>query len=173
MKGRILFKEEQGFVGTFSWYLMIIVSVLSIVPLVVLLSMNKLPLADGMAGLAVLIGVMGLILALLLVSRLYVSIDASAIYYRFPPFVAKEKTLSMQDIATMEVRKVRPLWEYGGYGYRVRLRSGTGLIVAGSYGLQLTLQNGKRLLIGTQKPEELKRALEKMHEHEPKAESHA
>ena len=116
--------------------------------------------------------IMGFIIALYTVMRLQVSIDNSAIYYRFPPFIRVEKILTNLDIRTINVRKYRPIWEYGGYGFRVRFRSGKALNIAGKYGLQLVLSNGKRLLLGTQKPQELKQALVRLKESWSRIEDH-
>ena len=54
--------------------------------------------------------------------------------------------------------------EYGGWGYRISPRNGKAFNIKGSWGLQLVLSNGDKLLLGTQKPEELKKAIEQLKE---------
>lgn len=161
MKGKILFREEQSFVGTWTWYLMIFMVVVSTIPMI-LMVVNSDDMSEGFIGLAITLIVMGSIFALMTFCKLYTAIDTQSIYYRFPPFVNKERKLEKGNILSMEVRKYKPIWEYGGYGYRTRLKSGKALNVSGNQGLQLVLSNNKRLLIGTNKPDALKRAVEQL-----------
>jgi len=60
------------------------------------------------------------------------------------------------------VRKYSPIGEYGGWGYRVAgKRSGVAYNISGNMGIQIELKNGKKILLGTRKPEEAKEALRK------------
>ena len=97
-------------------------------------------------------------------SKLETVIDDRAVYYRFPPFVNREHRLTQEDISEIYVRKYRPIWEYGGWGYRIRPGKGKALNVSGNIGLQIILKNGKALLIGTAKREELERAVRRLKE---------
>lgn len=92
---------------------------------------------------------------------LHTRIDHEGIIYRFFPVHRKARLIKWDDIAEVEVRKYKPILEYGGWGFRTG-RNGRALNTSGNMGLQIVFNNGKRLLIGTQKPEELKRALEKL-----------
>jgi hypothetical protein len=58
-------------------------------------------------------------------------------------------------VASIEVRKYSPIKEYGGWGFRYGFKNGKAYNISGNMGLQLILKNGDRILIGTQKPEEL------------------
>ena len=59
-----------------------------------------------------------------------------------------------------EARTYRPLLEYGGWGIRYApFGKGWAYNVHGSQGVQLELTNGKRILIGSQRAEELARAI--------------
>jgi len=53
------------------------------------------------------------------------------------------------------LRKYSPIGEYGGWGFRYGAYN-----IKGSQGLQLKFKNGKMLLIGTQRPEELQKVLD-------------
>lgn len=162
MKGKLIFKEEQSFVGTWMWYLVIGISVVSVGGTAVGLVFKHD--TEGYVGLIIAaIVTIGLVL-LFYTSKLSVSIDQDNLYYRFPPFVSGEKLLSQGDIKEMYVRKYKPIMEYGGWGYRFRFRSGRAMNVAGDVGLQLVLKNGKKLLIGTQKPEAMKEAVRRLKE---------
>jgi hypothetical protein len=52
------------------------------------------------------------------------------------------------------------LWEYGGWGIRYSW-NGIAYNTKGNMGLQIVMNTGKRILIGTQKPEELAAYLKK------------
>ena len=66
-------------------------------------------------------------------------------------------------IATSNVRQYSPLLEYGGLGMRIGLfGKGKAWNISGDKGLQLEFNNQKKLLIGTNQPEELAATLEKI-----------
>jgi len=94
-------------------------------------------------------------------SRLITKIFEKEIRLRFPPFISKEKIIPLETIVEMEVRKYNPIWEFGGWGIRYG-NKGKAYNVKGNIGLQLHFKNGKRLLIGTQKQEQVKWAIKKM-----------
>ena len=94
-------------------------------------------------------------------SKLITNMYEKEIRLRFPPFISKEKIITIESIARMEVRKYNPIWEFGGWGIRHGIK-GKAYNVRGNMGLQLYFKNGKRLLIGTQKPEKVKWAINKM-----------
>ncbi len=158
MKGKVIFQEEQGFVGTWMWYLLIGMSIFGLVPIVVIILTQK-DTNEAMFSLVIFTVVIGGVIALFSLSKLYVTIDQASIYYRFPPFVNREKQLTKTDVKSAEVRTYSAMWEYGGYGYKYSLRHGRALNVNGDKGLQLELTTGKMLLIGTQKADELSKAL--------------
>ncbi len=163
MKRKIVFHEEQTFVGTRTWYFLLAIAVVSITPGIGIIKSGE-NVETGWAALVIALVVMILVIAMHAIMTLQVTVDSSAIYYRYPPFVRKERRLTKTDIQAMNIRKYRPIWEFGGYGYRYRLGSGRALNVSGKDGLQIVLANGKRLLIGTQKPEELGRIINQLKE---------
>jgi hypothetical protein len=102
------------------------------------------------------------IIALFYFIRLETEIRRDGIHYRFPPFIRKIRTYRWEDIKQCYVRKYNPIWEYGGWGYRVAgKKSGVACNVSGNMGIQIELKNGKKILLGTRKPEEVKEALRK------------
>ncbi len=98
--------------------------------------------------------------------RLVVFIDKEGIHYRFPIFIRKERLIKKEQIVSYDVRKYRPLSEYGGWVYRTRTYMGKGITynIMGHIGLQLYLADGTKLLIGTQRPEAMKRVMKKLME---------
>jgi hypothetical protein len=71
------------------------------------------------------------------------------------PFQFKYNEISWNDVLTIEVRKYKPIREYGGWGYRFSFKNGKAYNISGNMGLQIVLKNGDKILIGTQKPDEL------------------
>ncbi len=105
-------------------------------------------------------------------SRLEVTIDSEGIHYRFPVFVRKWRILKKDQIIRYEVRKYAPFLEYGGYGPKTRrhgyrrIKNGIAYNVSGKTGLQLYFANGKKMLIGTQRPAAIERAMRRLMEGE-------
>ena len=106
--------------------------------------------------------VMGLLpLALVWLFRrtiLSTKIDQTGIHYRFAPFLNKWKVKNWKEIQKAEIVTYKPLRDYGGWGIRYGLK-GKAYNVAGNQGLSIQLKNGKKLLLGTQKADEMKQFL--------------
>lgn len=95
--------------------------------------------------------------------RLIVEVSGEGISYRFPPFIRKGKLVRKTDIAEYAIRRYKPVMEYGGWGIRWGGgKTGDAFNVKGNTGLQLRLQNGKKILFGTQRPDALRAAMDKM-----------
>jgi hypothetical protein len=101
------------------------------------------------------------IFVLFSVAKLVVSIDRFGIEFRFIPFHRKLHKIEWDMIESYDVRKYKPILEYGGWGIRYGL-NGKAYNVRGNMGLQLKLKDGKKILLGTQKPDELNAFLQKM-----------
>jgi hypothetical protein len=92
--------------------------------------------------------------------KLITRYTTEGIYYQMRWIHLKEKFIAWQDIESVEVRTYKPILEYGGWGMRLGIfGKGKAINISGNKGVQLVLKNGKRLLIGTQKPEEIKQYL--------------
>ena len=96
---------------------------------------------------------------LMLRAKLETQIDRYAIKYRFFPFINSWRRIEKEQITSLEVAKYSPILEYGGYGYRFSIKNGRALNVAGNKGLKIVNLKNKKLLIGTQKPEEMEQAI--------------
>jgi hypothetical protein len=161
MKGKILFKEEQSFVGTWMWYLVLFIT-LSTIGFMISLLFRSESKEEAVIGLIISVIVTGAVLVLFTVSKLILTIDSKNIYYRYPPFVNKERKLTKSAIESMGVRTYSPIMEYGGYGYRLSFKHGRALNISGDVGLQLIFKDDKRLLIGTKMPKALNAAIEQL-----------
>ena len=102
---------------------------------------------------ALVIAIGGLLAAL----RLDIEVGGDVLHVRMRPFV--RRTLSLDEIASFEARSYRPICEYGGWGIRWG-PSGRAYNLRGNRGVQLTLADGGRLLLGSQRADELAAAIE-------------
>ena len=77
--------------------------------------------------------------------------------------MSKERFISKHEISRFEVRKFNPHREYGGHGIkRSKRKMGRSYTVSGRLGLQLYLNNGNLILLGTRRKEAMQYAMEKM-----------
>lgn len=100
-------------------------------------------------------------LGLICIFRLITTIDEIGVHYQFLPINLSKKTIRWDEIKKCYVRTYSPIKEYGGWGYRMSFGKGKALNVIGNKGVQLELQNGKKVLIGTQKEEDAQKAIER------------
>jgi hypothetical protein len=97
--------------------------------------------------------------ALFFFGKLITEVRGDGIYIRFFPLHLSFHKIAFKDLKRYEVRTYRPLLEYGGWGIRYGFK-GKAYTVSGNRGVQLELLDGKRLLIGSQRPEEFLQAIE-------------
>jgi len=115
-------------------------------------------------------GVIGIILSIVLVSfsfgfiflfwkmKLITTIKEDGINIIFVPFT--NFIIPFSKIKYYKIREYRPIIEYGGWGIRFN-KSGKAYTVFGTTGLQISLLNGKEILIGTQRPDPILESLNK------------
>jgi len=103
-------------------------------------------------------------LTLLVISfKLETKIKRDGIYVRFFPFHLKFNHCSWDSLSKSFVRKYFAITEYGGWGLKCGLGGkGKAYKVSGNYGLQLVFKTNEKLLIGTNKADELTNALHKI-----------
>lgn len=94
-------------------------------------------------------------IVLMFVLRLESRVDERGVHYRFFPFHITMRLKTWDEIENAYVRIYRPIPEYGGWGIRFGFGKGMALNVSGNVGLQIVYKNGKKLLLGTNKGEEL------------------
>ena len=93
--------------------------------------------------------------------KLIVEIREDGVWYKFPPLLYKWKSITKIDIEKFEVRRYKPVLEYGGWGIKGRFKS-KAYNVSGNIGLQLYLKSGRKVLFDTQRSEAIKSAMDKM-----------
>ncbi|MEW6553483.1 MAG: DUF6141 family protein [Actinomycetota bacterium] len=100
---------------------------------------------------------------LFIACKLVVEVRRDGLYYRYHPFHRRTYRIAWQEITSAEARSYRPIAEYGGWGLRRAWRKDGGMAynVYGNRGLQLVLTDGKRVLFGSQRADELAAAVRK------------
>lgn len=169
-KSKFYFEEEQK---VDQWWMKLIIIVVLIVSLGPLcygyykqiftgVPWGDKPMSDN--GLLITIIITTLIMAavvfLVFFSRLITKVKSDGIHIIFFPFF-REKFIAREMIEKYEIRKYKPIIDYGGYGIRYSLIKGKAYNMSGNIGLQLYLKDNKKLLIGTKRSEAVKRAMDK------------
>jgi len=90
--------------------------------------------------------------------KLVVEVRSGQVFIHFRPL--SRRTIPTSDILSVEVRRYNALVEYGGWGIKGWSRRKMAYNVRGDRGVDLTLRDGRRILIGSQRPEELAAAIE-------------
>jgi len=100
---------------------------------------------------------------LFFILKLETEVRSDGLYVRFYPFHIHFKKFPGENLAKFYARTYKPIREYGGWGIRCSFTGkGRAYNVSGNKGVQLLFTNGKKLLIGSQKPDELAAAIDKM-----------
>jgi hypothetical protein len=99
-----------------------------------------------------------LVIALFWYARLDVQVNATELTVRFRPFHLKPRHIPLASITDARARQYSALGEYGGWGIRMGVH-GWAYNVSGDDGVQLTLADGRRILIGSRRSGELEAAI--------------
>ncbi|WEL19640.1 hypothetical protein [Candidatus Nanohalococcus occultus] len=147
-----MFEETQRFRQPWLWTIVLGTTVMTVLALAF----------DGqyISGLMAL-AVMALTAGFLYAVRLDTRIDEDEISIRLFPFHISSRTLSYDEIEDLSVERYSPLREFGGWGLRWRPGK-RAYNVSGNQGLRIKKKDGKEIVIGTQRPEELEQVVEKL-----------
>jgi hypothetical protein len=154
-----LFHEEQRFRQTWICPLVLLPTGLIwyvfIGQILLLRPMGQNPAPDWMVW--ALFFLFGLALPWMMFAlRMSVTVTHEALYVRYFPFLTSRIPVGV--IERCAPRTYSPLGEYGGWGIR-GFGKNRAYNVSGNRGVQLVLVSGRRLLIGSRRPEELAVAL--------------
>lgn len=162
MDNEILFTEKQKFKQWWLWVILFGINGL------LLLGVFKQVIGGHQFGdkptsnveLVSTVGLTILLTILFINFKLETQIKKDGVYVRFFPFNLSFRQYTWDKVSKSFVRQYNPIGEYGGWGLRFGLfGKGRALNVSGNQGLQLEFSDHKRLLIGTNKPEELTKTL--------------
>ncbi|MDX1463951.1 MAG: hypothetical protein R3359_12910 [Marinirhabdus sp.] len=105
---------------------------------------------------------LGVIVLISFYLKLETRINEQGVHYGFWPFQRQLKHIPWNDIKKIYVRQYNALTEYGGWGYRLTFsKHGKAYNVKGNKGIQIVFKDGKKTLIGTQKPEEARSIIQR------------
>ena len=159
----IIYREEQRFNFWLRWVVYVSMGLSVAITIFALqkdLSGQSSPEAWEIAlGAIIGIGVPIAITAMFLLLKLETEVRTDGLYVRFFPFHIHFKRFAREELSEYYARQYKPIREYGGWGIRYSLRNGKAYNVSGNRGVQLVLSSGKKLLIGSQKPDELADAI--------------
>lgn len=165
MENNILFSETQKFKQLWIWFILLVVNGIFLIAIYQQIiqgnPMGDKPMSDVGLLIAALIS---LSMTLLFINfRLDTQIKEDGIYVRFFPFNISYRHHSWETIEKAYIREYSPIKEYGGWGIRYSFNGrGKAMNISGRIGLQLEFKNGKKLLIGTNKAEDIKPILSKL-----------
>ncbi|MFN5421816.1 MAG: hypothetical protein ACK5AO_00995 [bacterium] len=155
MKTEIKFTERQHFTQWWLW--MILIGIIATTSYgAISQHLSDEPGSD--TGLLFSLLIFLLVIILFRTISLTTQITDEGIMCKLFPFHLSFRVFKWTDIANCHVRKYKPLLEYGGWGLKYGT-SGLAYNISGNMGIQLELQDGRKILIGTQQPEEVERVL--------------
>lgn len=151
-----LFREVQRFRQWFFWLPILVVTVVIwwqfIQQIIIGRPPGTEPIPDWAAwALTIVFGVGFPVFAAIV--RLVTEVTPGLLSVRLVPFRGRQ--IPTRDIRSAEAREYSPMGEYGGWGIRVSRDGGKAYNAYGKMGVQLVLTDGKRVLVGTQRAEEL------------------
>lgn len=111
------------------------------------------------AGLGLLIVFLAAVIVWLHKMSLVTQVRAEGLTVQFK-WLWRPRLIPLSTIHSYRVVTYKPLAEYGGWGIRYGFNGGKAYTSSGTRGVQLEFVDGERLLIGSQRPEALARAIE-------------
>jgi hypothetical protein len=155
------FREEQKIRQWWIWVLILVPVALAwwsfIQQIIGGRPVGQNPAPDWAAWLIWLFVGIGLPLLLSRVSLL-VEVTPGQIRVRYWPFL--RRTIQLAGVDSAEACTYRPLKEYGGWGVRGWSKANMAYTVSGDRGVRLTFADGRRLLLGSQRADELATAIQ-------------
>jgi hypothetical protein len=149
----VLFREEQHF----DWR---VYSVLGFLEAATGLGLARGHLWSGDFVLGLVIGLVLLMLVIVLLLYMTTEVTPTDLRVWFGWIPTYRRQLPIGTIIRIEVVTYRPIAEFGCWGISSGRDGERALIARGNRGVRLVLADGTKLLIGSQRPEALARALE-------------
>lgn len=155
MKQELIFQERQRFNQWWVILILIVINALFIYGCISQIGLG-IPFGNKPASdhnLIISTSVLILITVFTCLMRLDTLYNKNGIYIRLFPIHPKFKFVPWENIEAYTVERYSPIVNFGGKAYNI----------SGNKGIQLTLTNGRKLLVGTQKPEDLADFLKELH----------
>ena len=165
MENEVIFSEKQRFTQWWIWVFLAGINLVFIYGIYKQVIIGQ-PFGDNPmnnVGL-ILVAILMFSLGVLFWSfQLETVITKSGIYVKYFPFHKAFRECTLAKISKLYVRQYKPLSEFGGWGIKFAV-GGQAFNVSGNMGLQIEFMDGKKLLIGTNKPTELAEIINKINE---------
>jgi hypothetical protein len=163
-----LFEEKQRFTQWWLWTIIVGASVVSFgffgnalyTQLVLGKPWGDKPMPDEALIIMVLFNLtaVGIMLLIFFNAMLEIVVDKSSLSYRYFPLLRRWRRIERENIQSFETRD----FYLRGHGFHIDLRGNKRISVQGNTVIEITMTNGKKLRLGTQKPGEFLIALNKM-----------
>lgn len=166
-KAKVLFHEEQSF-RQIGFWLIIACAMLAgpisvVVEIFLLIGKEVDPTKWSELGrsAAILVLADGIVLFWLLYMKLITTVTEKGLNLFYRGLYWKDIPISLEDVDSIKAVEYSPLFRYGGYGIRYVVK-GKAYNVSGNQGVRIDYKNGKHILIGTQEPKKLLKALQQI-----------
>lgn len=158
---RILFHESQHFRQVWLWVLIAAISLVVLYGMFQQLILGN-PFGNNPTSDSGLV-IMGIIFGFgfpvfLYYMHLVIEVREDGLYYRFVPFHLSFRKIEFADLMKYQARTYSPIKDYGGWGIRYG-QGGAAYNISGNRGVLLMQANGKSIMLGSQRPEELVEAI--------------
>jgi len=170
MTDKTLYTESQRFKQIIVWVLLIAIFIFVSTPQIYILikqvflgiPVGNRPMSNVGVWVVTSVSIVIplLVIQLFLLMKLETKIAETGIYVRYLPFQMKFKFYSWSDLSKCYVRQYNPVGEYGGWGMK-GMGKNKALNISGNNGIQLETNDGNKLLIGTNNPDEVTNVLHK------------
>ena len=156
-----IFKEEQRFTQT---WLIVLLTISMITPIAIMINeYSKENSTMTINELLLTTILMVAVVTPIFFFKLKTRIDEVGIHFQFVPFHFSTKTIAWSELKSAKTRKYDAISEYGGWGLKGgfiwKKSNGVAYNVSGDIGIQLEYNNGNKVLIGTQKTQEVNSVL--------------
>ena len=156
-----MFREVQRFGQAWIWVLVLLVTGVAwwgaVQQLILKHPFGDKPAPDSLMW--VLLLVFGIGFPVFFYSlRLVTEVRAEGLYYRFVPLHRRVHRIAFSEMESAAAVSYRPVRDFGGWGIRYGPR-GKAFNVKGDRGVEIDLKDGNRILIGSQRAEELAMAI--------------
>ncbi len=174
MKSMDVYYYERQREKWWAWLVLIVIDLLLISGCIIQIGFGQPFGQNPMSNVGIIIITSALLVfsSLVLSGNIKIYINNDGVYLRYFPYHFRYKFYAWDNIRHIYVRNYHPIREYGGWGMRVsrwrltvnsmHINQGIAYTISGRVGLQIELNNGKKILIGTQHPEELNKVLKKL-----------
>jgi len=149
------YKETQKFNSLLIWFILLILAAGGI--FVVFAHVNNGDRIE-IIPLLIILAALIIVFSIFITGYLKTALDQSGIVVEMRILIRFGKIIHWDEIESIKVDKYRPILQFGGWGYRIGWKA-VAYNCRGNDGLIIILKNGRKIVVGTQKPDELKKFL--------------